>query len=444
MKSLDEIKNEILELTKEYTRIESAEADSYRIGDRINYAGRVYDESERINLIDSALDFFLTAGKYANEFEDKLSKFLDIPYAFAVNSGSSANLLAFAALTSPLLESKRINRGDEIITVAMGFPTTVSPIVQLGCVPVFVDVTIPSYNIDVSKLKDALSSKTKAVFVAHTLGVPFDLKAVAEFCKDNDLFLIEDNCDALGAEYDIGDGYFKTGTFGDIGTSSFYPAHHITMGEGGAVYTKNPLLAKILVSLRDWGRDCVCPPSKDDTCNRRFTGQFGSLPVGYDHKYVYSHLGYNLKVTDMQAAVGCAQLDKLPKFIEKRRENWRLLRDAFQDLSEWLTLPEEEPNSRHSPFGLVVTLKENSPISRNQLAIILESKGVQTRNLFAGNITRHPCFDSLLEGTDYHISGELKETDRVMNNTLWIGVYPGLMKEQISEMIDAFMFAFGK
>jgi len=444
MKELAEIKNQILKLTREYTRKEAALKSSHRPGDRISYAGRIYDESERVNLVDSALDFWLTAGRYASEFEQKLSDFLDLPYAYAVNSGSSANLLAFAALTSPLLGERRIKRGDEVIAVAMGFPTTVSPIIQLGCVPVFVDVEIPSYNIDVSKLKDAFSEKTKAVFVAHTLGNAFNIKECLSFCRENNLFLIEDNCDALGAEYDAGTGCAKTGTFGDIGTSSFYPAHHITMGEGGAVYTKDPLIARILLSLRDWGRDCVCPPGVDDSCGQRFTGQFGTLPQGYDHKYVYSHLGYNLKVTDMQAAIGCAQLDKLPDFIKKRRENWQTLRDGLQDLNNWLILPEEESNSRMSPFGFVITIKDNSPISRNQLTAVLENRGVQTRNLFAGNLTRHPCFHNLSEGTDYRVIGELKMTDKVMNDTLWVGVYPGLTGEQISLMIDAFKAAFEK
>jgi len=444
MKDLPEIKKQILELTREYAHTEAAKSIPYRQNDRINYAGRVYDENERINLVDSALDFWLTAGKYAQEFEHRLSEFLSIPYVYAVNSGSSANLLAFAALTSPMLGEKRIKRGDEVITLAMGFPTTVAPVIQLGCVPVFVDVSIPSYNIDASKLMNALSAKTKAVFIAHTLGNSFDLKVILDFCKKNDLFLIEDNCDALGTEYDTGNGYAKTGTFGDIGTSSFYPAHHITMGEGGAVYTKNPLLARILLSLRDWGRDCVCPPGKDDTCRCRFNGQFGTLPEGYDHKYVYSHLGYNLKITDMQAAVGCAQLEKLPEFIKKRRENWQTLRNGLRDLEEWLILPEEEANSKQSPFGFVVTVKENSHVSRNQLAVALESKGVQTRNLFAGNLIRHPCFVNLSEGIDYRISGDLKITDNIMNNTLWVGVYPGLTEKQISVMINAFKTVFGK
>ena len=442
MRDLSEIRKQIVELTKEYARTEAASATPYHPGDRINYAGRVYDEAERVNLIDSALDFWLTAGKYANEFERKLSGFLGVSYAYAVNSGSSANLLAFAALTSPMLGERRVKRGDEVITTAMGFPTTVAPIVQLGCVPVFVDVAIPSYNIDTSKLKTALSAKTKAVFIAHTLGNPFDIKTVLKFCTENGLFLIEDNCDALGSEYDAGNGYVKTGTLGDIGTSSFYPAHHITMGEGGAVYTKDPLLARVILSMRDWGRDCVCPPGKDDTCGYRFSAQYGSLPEGYDHKYVYSHLGYNLKVTDMQAAVGCAQLEKLPGLIEKRRENWRLLRENLQDLGKWLVFPEEEPNSRQSPFGFVVTVKENAPVSRNGLAMVLESKGVQTRSLFAGNLTRHPCFAHLTEGMDYRVTDGLQETDRIINDTLWVGVYPGLTREQVEAICAAFRSAF--
>ncbi|MDR2559802.1 MAG: lipopolysaccharide biosynthesis protein RfbH [Oscillospiraceae bacterium] len=443
MRELSEIKKEILGLAREYTRIEAAEAVSCRPpGCRINYAGRVYDENERVNLIDSALDFWLTAGKYAEDFERKLAGFLGMPYAYAVNSGSSANLLAFAALTSPLLGERQLKRGDEVITVAMGFPTTVAPIVQLGCVPVFADVSIPSYNIDASKLENALSEKTKAVFIAHTLGNAFNLKAVLSFCKQNNLFLIEDNCDALGAEYNIDGSWAKTGTLGDIGTSSFYPAHHITTGEGGAVYTRDPLLAQILLSLRDWGRDCVCPPGKDDTCERRFNGQFGALPEGYDHKYVYSHLGYNLKITDMQAAVGTAQLDKLPEFIKKRRKNWQILRNELQDLEKRLILPEEEPDSKHSPFGFVLTVRENSPLNRNQLTAALERKGIQTRNLFAGNLIRQPCFGSLTEGADYRVVGKLAETDRVMNDTFWVGVYPGLSREDIGVMVEAFKNVF--
>jgi CDP-6-deoxy-D-xylo-4-hexulose-3-dehydrase len=431
-------REKILTLVSEYCETFHNQKAPYEKGSHIPFAARIYDKQEMTNLVDSALDFWLTAGKYADEFERKMSAYLGVPYFYAVNSGSSANLLAFSALTSPLLSERRVKRGDEVISVAMGFPTTISPIIQLGCVPVFVDVTIPGYNIDVSKLEEALSAKTKAVFIAHTLGNAFDLKTISKFCKDNELFLIEDNCDALGTEYDIGNGYAKTGTIGDIGTSSFYPAHHITMGEGGAVYTKDPILARALLSLRDWGRDCVCPPGVDDSCGHRFSKQFGELPGGYDHKYVYSHLGYNLKITEMQAAIGCAQVDKLPDIVEKRRSNWRILRDELNDLSKWIVLPEEEPNSKMSPFGFVVTVKDNSPITRNQLAVALEHKGIQTRNLFAGNITRHPCFESLVEGVDYRVVGSLKETDRVLNNTLWVGVYPGLLKEQLEAMIEAF------
>ena len=416
--------------------------DDFKNGDYIPFAARIYDSREMTNLVDSALEFWLTAGKYAIEFENKFSKYLDAPYVYAVNSGSSANLLAFAALMSPLLGDRQVKRGDEVITVAMGFPTTVSPIIQLGCVPVFVDVEVPSYNINIDMMEAALSNKTKAVVLAHTLGIPFNLEKVSGFCKKYKLFLIEDNCDALGAEYKAGNRFVKTGTIGDIGTSSFYPAHHITMGEGGAVYTKDPLLAQIMLSLRDWGRDCTCPPGTDNKCGHRFSKQFGTLPMGYDHKYVYSHLGYNLKVTDMQAAVGCAQLDKLPGFVEKRRENWNLLSEGLKGLNEWLILPEEDENVRHSPFGFILTVKENSPVTRNQLSVALENKGIQTRNIFAGNITRHPCFGTLTEGIDYRIIGKLKETDKVMNNTLWVGVYPGLSKEHIDYMIDIIKSVF--
>jgi len=440
--SEEQARAQIISMVSDYYKTYHDKKIDFTKGDRIPFATRVYDSHEMTNLVDSALDFWLTAGKYANDFEKKFSEYLDTPYVYAVNSGSSANLLAFASLTSPLLGERRLKRGDEVITVAMGFPTTIAPVVQLGCVPVFVDVKIPSYNIDVAALDTAFSEKTKAIFIAHTLGIPFDLKAVSDFCKKNKLFLIEDNCDALGSEYDNGNGYVKTGTIGDIGTSSFYPAHHITMGEGGAVYTKDPVLARILLSLRDWGRDCTCPPGIDDTCGHRFSKQFGTLPIGYDHKYVYSHLGYNMKITDMQAAVGCAQVDKLSGFVEKRRENWSLLRKELDELSKWLILPEEQPNSKMSPFGFVVTVKENSPINRNQLAVALEHRGIQTRNLFAGNITRHPCFDTLTNETDYRIIGDLKVTDKVMNNTLWVGVYPGLSNEQLKALIDAFKSEF--
>ncbi len=431
----DQIKSEIFKLIEQYTDLEAKEKKQFQPGSRIPYAGRLYDAAERKNLVDSALDFWLTAGRYAEQFEKKLADYLKVKHAFAVNSGSSANLLAFMTLTSPLLKEKAIKRGDEVITVAAAFPTTIAPVIQYGAVPVFVDITIPEYNIAVSELENALSPKTKAVFIAHTLGNPFNLKEVWSFCEKHNLWLIEDNCDALGSEYDIGDGFRKTGTIGHIGTSSFYPAHHITLGEGGAVYTNSDLLAKIIMSMRDWGRDCSCPPGVDNTCRSRFNKQFGSLPKGYDHKYVYSHLGYNLKITEMQAAVGCAQIDKLDDFVNKRRSNWDILREGLMSLERYIILPEPQPDSIPSWFGFLMTVRENSPISRDELAIKLEEAGIQTRNLFSGNILYHPCFDEYTKGVDYKVSGELVNTDKVLNNTLWIGVYPGLSNEQIEYTI---------
>jgi len=388
-----------------------------------------------VNLIDSSLEFWLTSGRYTDLFEKQLAKYLQIPFCSLVNSGSSANLLAFMSLTSPLLKERAVKRGDEIITVAAGFPTTVAPMIQFGAVPVFVDVTIPQYNIDVSLLEKALSPKTKAVMVAHTLGNPFDLQTVKAFCKANSLWLVEDNCDALGSIYTI-DGTRKfTGTIGDIGTSSFYPPHHMTMGEGGAVYTSNPILHKIIRSMRDWGRDCVCPSGKDNTCGHRFDRQFGDLPLGYDHKYVYSHFGYNLKVTDMQAAIGCAQLEKFPSFVEKRKSNWQRLHDGLVDLQDKIILPEATPNSEPSWFGFLITCKNG--VDRNKLVQYIESKNIQTRMLFAGNLTRHPCFDELRKsGYGYRVVGSLSNTDRVMRDTFWIGVYPGMTDEMVDRMIE--------
>jgi len=349
----------ILESVKEYYKT-FMQKEPYKDGDRIPYASRVFDEKEIINLVDSSLEFWLTSGRYTDKFEKQLGDYLNVPYCSLVNSGSSANLIAFMALTSPLLEERAIKRGDEVITVAAGFPTTVTPILQYGAVPVFVDVTIPQYNIDVSMLEKALSPKTRAIMLAHTLGNPFDLQTVKAFCKANNLWLIEDNCDALGSKYII-DGVPKfTGTIGDIGTSSFYPPHHITMGEGGAVYTSDPLLHKIIRSMRDWGRDCACPSGKDNLCGHRFNVQFGELPSGYDHKYVYSHFGYNLKATDMQASIGCAQLEKFPSFVEKRKLNWKRLYNGLQDMQNKLILPEAEPNSDPSWFGFLITCKENN------------------------------------------------------------------------------------
>jgi len=446
MHELEELKRRIFELIDEYTLLELNDKQSklFRPGGLIPYAGRNYDNAERRNLVDSALTFWLTAGEYAAQFEKSLAEYLGVPFAYAVCSGSAANLLAFSALSSRLLGDRAIQRGDEVITVAAGFPTTVAPIVQNGCVPVFVDVTLPTYNIDVSQLEEACSNKTKAVFVAHALGNPFDLKRVKAFCDSHGLFLIEDNCDALGSEYDRGFGFEKTGTIGDIGTSSFYPAHHITMGEGGAVYTKDRLLARILLSMRDWGRDCICPAGHDDTCGHRFDAQYGTLPKGYDHKYVYSHLGFNLKITDMQAAIGCAQLKKLPEFTKKRSDNWHTIKDGLiaAELERYLIFPEKTENSNPSPFGFIVTVNDDAPIDRKELALRLESFGVQTRALFAGNITRHPCFESLKEGVDYRIVGNLENTDLILNNSLWVGVHPGLRDEHLKAIIASFKKAF--
>ncbi len=404
----------------------------YKKGGRINYAARVYDEKEMTNLVDASLDFWLTAGRYAEKFERSFADFLGVKHALLVNSGSSANLLAFMTLTSPLLKERAIKRGDEVITVAAGFPTTVAPIIQYGAVPVFVDVTIPQYNIDISSLKKAMSRKTKAVMIAHTLGNPFDLKAVREFCDKNSLWMIEDNCDALGSQYRMDGAWKYTGSMGDIGTSSFYPPHHMTMGEGGAVYTSDPKLFRIALSMRDWGRECFCPSGKDNTCGRRFDGQFGELPRGYDHKYVYSHFGYNLKATEMQAAIGCAQLDKLPGFVEKRRANWEYLRKKLAAVKEMIILPEPAPESKPSWFGFLMTVREKSAVKRDDIVRHLEAKSIQTRMLFAGNIIKHPCFDEMREsGRGYRVVGKLVNTDRIMNDTFWVGVYPGMDEDML-------------
>lgn len=406
----------------------------YHEGDRIPYASRVYDSKEMKNLVDSSLEFWLTAGRYTDEFERKFSEYLDVKYCSLVNSGSSANLLAFMALTSPLLGDRRINRGDEVITVAAGFPTTVAPVIQYGAVPVFVDVTIPQYNIDVDMLEEALSDRTKAVMIAHTLGNPFDIKRVKEFCDAHNLWLVEDNCDALGSEYKFDGEWRFTGTIGDIGTSSFYPPHHMTMGEGGAVYTNNPLLNKIIRSFRDWGRDCVCPSGHDNLCGHRFDKQYGELPLGYDHKYVYSHFGYNLKATDMQAAVGCAQLEKFPKFVERRRSNFARLQEGLKDMEDKLILPIACKNSNPSWFGFMMTCRAGT--DRNKVVQKIEERGVQTRMLFAGNLIKHPCFDEMrAQGCSYRVVGDLTNTDRIMNDTFWIGVYPGMTDEMIDDMI---------
>lgn len=404
----------------------------YADGDRIPYASRVFDDKEMTNLVDSALEFWLTQGRYSNKFEREFARYLGVPATLLVNSGSSANLLAFMTLTSPLLGDRAIKRGDEVITVACGFPTTVSPIMNFGAVPVFVDVTIPQYNIDVSRLEAALSPRTKAVMIAHTLGNPFDIKAVKSFCDAHKLWLVEDNCDALGSEY-TADGKTKlTGTWGDIGTSSFYPPHHMTMGEGGAVYANDPLLHKIALSIRDWGRDCSCPSGKDNTCGHRFDGQYGQLPAGYDHKYVYSHLGYNLKATDLQAAIGCAQLEKFPSFVERRRHNWQYLRDALSGTEDKLILPEPIAGSNPSWFGFLITCREAG--GKLRLVKALEGNKIQTRMLFAGNLIKHPCFDSIRGSGAYRVSGSLDCTDRIMNDTFWVGVYPGMSDAMLDKM----------
>ena len=426
-------REEILAMVKEYCNNYHNQKKTFEEGDRINYASRVYDAKEMENLVDSALDFWLTAGRYADQFEKEFAKYLKVRYVSLVNSGSSANLLAFMALTSPLLKERQIRPGDEVITVACGFPTTVTPVIQYGAVPVFVDVTIPQYNIDIEMLEKAYSQKTKAVMIAHTLGNPFDLEHVKAFCDRHNLWLVEDNCDALGSTYTI-DGQTKlTGTIGDIGTSSFYPPHHMTMGEGGAVYTDDPLLHRIVRSFRDWGRDCICASGQDNLCGHRFDKQYGELPLGYDHKYVYSHFGYNLKATEMQAAVGCAQLEKFPSFVERRKHNFARLKNALLPASDFLILPEPAKNSDPSWFGFLITCKEG--VDRNRLVQYVEKKGVQTRMLFAGNLTKHPCFDQMRqENRGYRVVGDLAQTDRIMNNTFWVGVYPGMSDEMIDYM----------
>lgn len=427
-----EARQQILDMVSEYCDIYHNNK-KYQEGDRIPYASRVYDSREMNNLVDSALEFWLTSGRYTEEFEKKFSEYLGVKYCSLVNSGSSANLVAFMTLTSPLLGERRINRGDEVITVAAGFPTTVTPIIQYGATPVFVDVTIPQYNIDVNQLEEALSSKTKAVMIAHTLGNPFDLTSIKEFCDKNNLWLVEDNCDALGSKYTINGVEKFTGTIGDIGTSSFYPPHHMTMGEGGAVYTNNSLLNKIIRSFRDWGRDCVCPSGTDNLCGHRFDKQYGDLPLGYDHKYVYSHFGYNLKATDMQAAIGCAQLEKFPSFVKKRRHNFDRLKEALRVVSDKLILPEACENSEPSWFGFLITCKDG--VDKNKVVQYIESKGVQTRMLFAGNLIKQPCFDEMRsDGQGYRVVGNLEVTDRVMRDTFWIGVYPGMTDEMIDYM----------
>lgn len=428
-------RKEILKMVSEYCdAFHKGDGDGYTEGERIPYAKRVYDHDEMVNLVDASLEFWLTSGRYTREFEKKFAAYLGVKFCALVNSGSSANLCAFMTLTSPLLKERQVRPGDEMITVAAGFPTTVTPAIQYGVVPVFLDVTIPQYNIDTDMLEKALTEKTKVVMIAHTLGNPFDVIKIKEFCDKHNLWLVEDNCDALGSKVSDGKGGMVfTGTVGDIGTSSFYPPHHMTMGEGGAVYTNNPLLARIIKSMRDWGRDCVCESGQDNMCGHRFDGQYGELPKGYDHKYVYSHFGYNLKATDLQAAVGCAQIEKFPGFVEKRKHNHKYLKELLAPISDKVILPEALPGSEPSWFGFMITLKEG--MDRKKVVPYIESKGIQTRMLFAGNLTKHPCFDQMrAEGDKYRIVGDLKNTDRIMNDTFWVGVYPGMNDKKLEYM----------
>ena len=430
-------REEIKALVADYYNQFKEKKEAFHPGDRINYGGRVFDEREMCTLTDAVLDFWLTAGHYADRFENEFAQMLGVKYACLVNSGSSANLLAFMTLTAPELGERQIKPGDEVITVACGFPTTITPMIQYGAIPVFVDVTVSQYNVDVSQLEAARSPKTKAVMLAHTLGNPFDLQAVKAFCDRYGLWLVEDNCDALGSKY-ILDGQERfTGTIGDIGTSSFYPPHHMTMGEGGCVYTNHPLLARISKSMRDWGRDCVCPSGHDNFCGHRFDGQHGLLPKGYDHKYVYGHLGYNLKVTDLQAAIGCEQIKKMPSFIEARRHNWEYLRTKLQPLEDKLILPEPAPNSIPSWFGFLISLRTESGLKRHEIIRTLEAKNIQTRLLFSGNIIRHPCFDTLRGSNAYRVVGDLSVSDFITENTFWIGVYPGMSDAMLDYMAQS-------
>lgn len=431
----DELKKQILTLVEEFGKSKYQDQPFDKEHSIIPPSGKVLDQHELMLMVEASLDGWLTAGRFNEEFEKKLANYLGVSYLSTTNSGSSANLLAFSALTSSKLGDKAIKPGDEVITVAAGFPTTVNPALMYGCVPVFVDVDIKTHNIDTSMLNDALSDKTKAVMLAHSLGNPFNLKVVMEFCQNNNLWLIEDNCDALGSRFN---GQL-TGTFGHIGTLSFYPAHHITMGEGGAVYTNDPDLKKIIESFRDWGRDCYCPPGKDNTCGNRFGWKLGDLPEGYDHKYIYTHMGFNLKITDMQAACGLAQLDKLEEFIKIRKENFQYLKDKLSSCEEFLHLPEATPNSDPSWFGFLMTIKDGVDFRRNELIEYLNQNRINTRFLFAGNLIKQPY----MKDQQYRVIGNLENTDFVMNNSFWVGVYPGLSKEHLDYVIEKIETFFG-
>lgn len=438
----ENLRNKVKEAAKEYF---GAVLIQNRQKEYIPVSGKFLDWNDLSYMIDATLDMWLTSGRFNKEFEEKLAKYLNVKYALSTNSGSSANLLALSALTSPKLKEKALKKGDEVITVAAGFPTTINPIFQNGLIPVFVDVEIGSYNISIEKIEEAISKKTKAIFIAHTLGYPFDLDNVLNLAKKYNLWVIEDSCDALGAEYK---GQ-KTGSFGDIGTFSFYPAHHITMGEGGAVVTNNPELHKILLSFRDWGRDCICPPGVDNVCKKRFSRQFGNLPFGYDHKYTYSNIGYNLKITDWQAALGVSQLDKIEDFIEKRTKNAEFLHSRLQKLNEFLILPEIEDNVKPSWFGFLISVKKNAPFTKNELVQYLENNGIGTRQLFAGNILRQPMITE--NDVDFRIGNSkiinskelndkyynlLSNTEFIMNSTFWTGVYPMLNEEDMTKISD--------
>ena len=426
----DKIRAAIWELVSQYYRAAWPEKPFVAGETPVSCAGRVFDAEELALLVDASLDFWLTTGRYAARFEKELAQFLGVRHAILCNSGSSANLLALTALTSPKLGAKRLQPGDEVITVASGFPTTVNPIFQNRLVPVFLDIELETYNVDIRCLEEGLSPRSRAVILAHTLGNPFNLEAVTEFARRHDLWLLEDNCDALGSTYQ---GRF-TGTFGDLATLSFYPAHHITMGEGGGVVTNQTQLKRLMESFRDWGRDCWCDPGRDDTCGRRFQWQLGDLPYGYDHKYIYSHLGYNLKLTDMQAAVGVAQLQKLPRFIEKRKQNWRILYEGLTPFEEFLLLPRPTAGSEPSWFGFLLTIREDAPCSRHELVTYLEERKIATRLLFGGNLIRQPAY----QGLPYRAAGSLANSDLVMNNSFWIGVYPGLNSTHLDYVLSVF------
>ncbi|MDD4001797.1 MAG: lipopolysaccharide biosynthesis protein RfbH [Bacteroidales bacterium] len=434
-----QLRKEILEKTKEYYKARFTQLQFEKGKAKVNYAGRVFDENEIINAVDSSLDFWLTEGRYSEEFADKIAEFLGIENVLLTNSGSSANLLAFSSLTSEKLGDKRLKPGDEVISVAAGFPATVTPIIQYGLVPVFVDVDINTYNINIEQAEKAITSKTRCIFIAHTLGNPFNLDKIMDLANKYNLWVIEDNCDAFGSKYK---GQY-TGTFGHLSTISFYPAHHITTGEGGAICTNDPQLAKLVRAFRDWGRDCYCMGGENNTCGKRFTQQFGNLPLGYDHKYVYSEIGYNLKMTDIQAAIGSAQMDKLPEFCEKRKNHFKKHYEIFSKYPQYFILPTATEDSDPAWFAFIVTVKENSPFTRDEITQYLNSKLIETRNLFAGNITKQPAYVN----KKWRIADNLEITDQIMNNTFFLGTYPGLKEEMFQyeeEVLSTFIANLNK